>query len=218
MLQGIGIIALAVFAYLALSGRPFFYQRLRNAFSWIPIRITRRCIQHFPLFGIDFYRSFEGLFDRGDGLLTLTVITHIFYLILLSADREFFNRLIKTVAVVAGAVTSAVLQWITTGLGGKAWFLPPVSGGASEAPSGNAAFLAWIPRHGFFVILFAYRRCDWQSGVAILKPERPLSMDRDTLARRATITELLSSPVLPLSRMPRRVEESSSARSTGLMR
>lgn len=156
LLQGIGIIALAVFAYLALSGRPFFYERLRNLFSWIPAALL--VVAYISsIFGIDFYRSFWGLFDRGDGLLTLTVITTFFYLILISADRQLLERLIKTVAIVAGIVAAiAVLQWVTTGLGGEAWFLPPVSGRIGST-FGNAAFLAGYLGMTLFVILVALR-------------------------------------------------------------
>lgn len=156
LLQGIGIIALSIFAYLALSGRQFFYGRLHNRYSWIPIALLTVAYVS-SIFGIDFYRSFWGLFDRGDSLLTLTVITAFFYLILLSADREFFDRLIKTVAVVAGIVALiAVLQWVTASLGGKAWFLPPVSGRIGST-FGNAAFLAGYLGMALFVILIALR-------------------------------------------------------------
>lgn len=156
LLQGIGIIALTVFAYLALSGRQFFYGRLHNWFSWIPIALLTVAYVS-SIFGIDFYRSFWGLFDRGDGLFTLTVITAFFYLILLSADREFFDRLIRTVSVVAGMVALiAVLQWVTASFGGKAWFLPPVSGRIGST-FGNAAFLAGYLGMALFVILIALR-------------------------------------------------------------
>src|SRR3989344_914378 len=116
LLQGIGIIALAVFAYLTLSGRAFFYERLRSPFSWIPAALLAVAYVS-SIFGIDFYRSFWGLFDRGDSLLTLTVITVFFYLILISAptpsgvgaptsdvgaDRRLLERIVKTIAVVAG--------------------------------------------------------------------------------------------------------------------
>lgn len=156
LLQGIGITACAVFAYLALSGRPFFYQRLRNPFSWIPfVLLTTAYVT--SLFGVDFYRSFWGLFDRGDGLFTLTVITMFFYLILISADRKLLERLVKIIAVVAGIVAAiAVLQWATAVLGEKASFLPPVSGRIGST-FGNAAFLAGYLGMAFFVILFALR-------------------------------------------------------------
>lgn len=156
LLQSIGIIALAVFAYLALSGRQFFYGRLYNRFSWIPIALLTVAYVS-SIFGIDFYRSFWGLFDRGDGLLTLAVITTFFYLILLSADREFFDRLIKTVAVVAGIVALiAVLQWVETMFGAESSFLPPVSGRIGST-FGNAAFLAGYLGMALFVILIALR-------------------------------------------------------------
>ena len=156
LLQSIGIIALAVFAYLALSGRQFFYGRLRSWFTWIPIALlTVAYVTSY--FGIDFYRSFWGLFDRGDGLLTLTVTTTFFYLILISADRRLLERLVKTVATVAGIVAAiAVLQWIETVFGAKVSFLPPVSGRIGST-FGNAAFLAGYLGMAFFVILFALR-------------------------------------------------------------
>lgn len=156
LLQSIGIIALAAYAYLVLSGRPFFYGRLRNRFSWIPVALLAVAYVS-SAFGIDFYRSFFGLFDRGDSLLTSTVITVFFYLILISADRQLLERLVKTVAIVAGVVaTIAVLQWVTTGLGGEAWFLPPVSGRIGST-FGNAAFLAGYLGMAFFVIVIALR-------------------------------------------------------------
>ncbi|MEK7515581.1 MAG: O-antigen ligase family protein [Patescibacteria group bacterium] len=168
LLQGIGITALAVFAYLALSGRQFFYGRLHNWFSWIPLALLTIAYVS-SIFGIDFYRSFWGLFDRGDSLLTLTVITTFFYLILLSANREFFDRLIRTVAVIAGIVALiAVLQWITASLGGKAWFLPPISGRIGST-FGNAAFLAGYLGMALFVILIALRESTgfWRSAYKI---------------------------------------------------
>src|SRR3989344_8601772 len=128
LFQSIGIVALATFVYLALAGYSFFYGRLRSPTTWIPGALL--IITYVTSFlGIDFYQSFWGLFGRGDGLLTFTVITLFFYLIVLSADRTFFERFAKIVAVVAGTIaTIAVLQWATTIAGGGAWFLPPVSG------------------------------------------------------------------------------------------
>lgn len=152
----LGIAASATFAYLALSGQSFFYGRLRQPFAWIPIALL--IVEYIAsLFGIGFYHSFWGLFERGDGLLTSTVITAFFYLILLSADRVFLERLAKTVAVVAGVVAFiAVLQWATASFGEKAWFLPPVSGRIGST-LGNAAFLAGYLGTALFVILYALR-------------------------------------------------------------
>lgn len=152
----IGITASATFAYLALSGQSFFYGRLRQSFAWIPGALL--AVEYITsLLGIGFYHSFWGLFERGDGLLTSTVITIFFYLILLSADRAFLERLAKTVAVVAGAVAFiAVLQWATASFGEKAWFLPPVSGRIGST-LGNAAFLAGYLGTALFVIFYALR-------------------------------------------------------------
>jgi O-antigen ligase len=156
LLQGTGIIALAVFVHLALSGRPFFYGRLRNRLTWIPVALL--AVAYITsIFGIDFYRSFWGLFDRGDGLLTSTIITVFFYLILISADRKLLGRLVKAVAVVAGLVAAiAVLQWSTTISGAEAAFLPPVTGRIGST-LGNAAFLAGYLGMALFVILAALR-------------------------------------------------------------
>lgn len=155
-LWSLGIIAFATFIYLALSGHPFFYQRIRNKASWIPAGLLIVAYVS-SLFGIDFYHSFWGLFERGDGLLTSTIITIFFYLILISADRQLLERLLKTVAIVAGIVAGiAVLQWVTTTLGEKALFLPPVSGRIGST-FGNAAFLAGYLGMAFFVILIVLR-------------------------------------------------------------
>ncbi|MBI2025638.1 O-antigen ligase family protein [Candidatus Kaiserbacteria bacterium] len=156
LLQGAGIIALSVFAYLALSGRTFFYERMRNRLTWVPAALLAVAYAA-SLWGIDFYRSFWGLFDRGDSLLTLTVITTFFYLILISSDSTLLERLVKTIAVVAGIVAAvAVLQWVTAALGGNAWFLPPVTGRIGST-FGNAAFLAGYLGMALFVILIVLR-------------------------------------------------------------
>lgn len=156
LLWGLGITATALFTYGALSGWPFFYQRLRNKVTWIPLALL--AVEYgTSFFGIDFYRSFWGLFERGDGLLTSTTVTLFFYLILVSADRIFLERLVKTIAVVASIVASiAVLQWVTTVLGGKAAFLPPVTGRIGST-LGNAAFLAGYLGMSVFVILLTLR-------------------------------------------------------------
>ncbi|MDP2651650.1 MAG: O-antigen ligase family protein, partial [bacterium] len=94
---------------------------------------------------------------RGDGLLTLTVITTFFYLILLSADREFFGRFVKVVSVVAGIIAAiAVLQWIETLFSARVSFLPPISGRIGST-FGNAAFLAGYLSMTLFVIFIAFR-------------------------------------------------------------
>ena len=152
----IGILAFATFIFLALSGKPFFYRRLRSPVSWIPLVLL--AVQYVTsYFGMDFYHSFWGLFERGDGLLTSTIITIFFYLILISADRQLLERLVKTIVVIAGVVAGiAVLQWITTIFGGSSSFLPPINGRIGST-FGNAAFLAGYLGMAFFVSLIVMR-------------------------------------------------------------
>ncbi|MEK7086623.1 MAG: O-antigen ligase family protein [Patescibacteria group bacterium] len=156
LLQGSGILALALFAYLALRGQAFFYERLRAPATWLPALLL--LVAYLTsYFGIGFYHSFWGLFERGDGLLTSTIITSFFYLILLSADRAFLDTLAKVITVVAGTVAAiAVLQWVTTMLGEKAAFLPPITGRIGST-FGNAAFLAGYLGMSLFVMLSLIR-------------------------------------------------------------
>lgn len=156
LLQGLGSIAIALFLCLAAKGQAFFYGRLREKKSWIPaILLVVAYLTSF--FGIGFYHSFWGLFERGDGLLTSTFVTGFFYIILLSADRTFFDRFVKVVTVVAGIVAAiAVLQWVTTVLGGRAVFLPPITGRIGST-LGNAAFLAGYLGMALFVMLSLLR-------------------------------------------------------------
>lgn len=172
LLLGSSTLALALFAYLALRGQAFFYGRLRAKAAWIPaLLLAVAYITSF--FGIDFYHSFWGLFERGDGLLTQTAITVSFYLILISADRAFIERSMKIVTVIAGLVAAiAVLQWATTIIGEKAAFLPPVSGRIGST-FGNAAFLAGYLGMALFVMLTLLRDADdtWRriaKGAALL--------------------------------------------------
>lgn len=150
------ILSLAAFVYGAFLGRPFFYERLRAPAAWIPLALL--FVEYAASFiGIDFRLSFWGLYERGDGLLTSTAIVIYFYLIIVSADRTFLERLIKAVALVSGAVAGiAVLQWVGTTVGTGAWFLPPTSGRIGGT-FGNAAFLAGYLGISLFVTLVALR-------------------------------------------------------------
>ena len=198
LLQGSGIIALAIFTFLALAGQSFFYGRLRAPATWIPaLLLIVAYVTSF--FGVDFYHSFWGLFERGDGLLTLSVITVFFYLILLSADSVFLERLAKIIAIVAGIVaTIAVLQWATTVLGEKAWFLPPVSGRIGST-IGNAAFLAGYLGMALFIILAMLRDSNslWRR---IFKISAVLSVLAIVFAAtRGTILALLCAGIVALA-------------------
>lgn len=125
----ISLIAVGMFAMLVAYGRPFFWSRLSRWETWIPVALLALAYGT-SLVGIDFYRSLWSLFVRGDGLLMLTGVVSSFYLILLSADRAFFERLLRVVASVGSFVA-------VYGIG--EWLL---GGGRIGSLLGNAAFFA----------------------------------------------------------------------------
>ena len=88
LFRGLGIVMFAAFTLLALSGQPFFWERLRQKLTWIPAALLAVAYAT-SLMGVDFYHSFWSIYDRGDGLLTLTVAVLFFYVTLLYADRGF---------------------------------------------------------------------------------------------------------------------------------
>ena len=162
LFRGDAILAIAAFASLALSGAAFRTERLKTRISWLPAGLLASAYVS-SLLGIGFYHSFWSVFDRGDGLLTLTGIVASFYLILLVADRAFADRLMRVVAWVGTAVAIfAILQWLqsVTGLS----FLVPMTQGRIGSTLGNAAFLASYLTLSLFVTLIVARELKplWQ--------------------------------------------------------
>src|SRR3989344_6636834 len=152
LFRGLGIIALAAFACLALSGHKCYWNKLRPSsaqgygrarqyLAWIPAALL--VVAYVTsLIGVDFYRSFWSIFDRGDGLLTLTVAVIFFYCTLLYADRTFLRRLFTAVAWVATVVSAYVaLQWLGDISGANFSFIAE-NRGRIGGTLGNAAFLA----------------------------------------------------------------------------
>ncbi len=125
----ISLVAVGMFVMLAAHGRVFFWNRLSRRETWIPAALLALAYGT-SLVGIDFYRSLWSLFVRGDGLLMLTGVVSSFYLILLSADRAFFERLLRAAALVGTFVA-------VYGIG--EWLL---GGGRIGSLLGNAAFFA----------------------------------------------------------------------------
>lgn len=152
LLRGLFIVAAAAFAYLVLSGRPFYFGRLRNWVVWIP-GVLLGVAYTTSFLGLDFYHSFWSIFDRGDGLLTLTSAVGFFYLILLYADRQFLSRLFSFVAWVGSAIAVyTILQWLQE-ISGMNIPLITDPRGRLGATFGNAAFLAAYLGMTFFVTL-----------------------------------------------------------------
>src|SRR3989344_883918 len=141
LFRALGIVVFAAVCYLVLSGREFYWSRLRNKLSWIPLALLAVAYVT-SLFGVDFYHSFWSIYDRGDGLLTLTTAVVFFYGTLLYADRNFLPRLFKVVAWVATGVSAyVVLQWLGE-ISGFNFSLITEARGRVGGTLGNAAFLA----------------------------------------------------------------------------
>ncbi len=141
LFRALGIILFAACAYLILSGHALYWNRLRRRLAWIPAALLLVAYAT-SLLGVDFYHSFWSVYDRGDGLLTLTVAVLFFYATLLSADRTFLPRLCTLVAWVASLVSAyVVLQWLGEISGINFSFIAETSGRLGGT-LGNAAFLA----------------------------------------------------------------------------
>lgn len=153
-LRALALAALALFAYLAISGRTFFWNRLRSWQAWIPGGLL--LIAYITsAAGVDFYHSFWSTFERGDGLLTLTACVIYFYLVLLSADRSWLQRFLKSVAWVGSlSAIYLVLQWLAvSGVAELSFIVTP--NGRIGGAMGNAAFLAAYLGLTFFATLAA---------------------------------------------------------------
>ncbi|MFA6502969.1 MAG: O-antigen ligase family protein [Candidatus Paceibacterota bacterium] len=138
----LSFLALSAFLVLVAHGRTFYWARLSRKETWIPAALLLVAYAT-SLIGVGFYRSFWSLFVRGDGLLMLTCATVSFYLMMLAADRAFFKRLTRTVAVVGSAVA-------LYGLGEAL-----VNGGRIGSLLGNAAFFAGYLALSFFATIAA---------------------------------------------------------------
>lgn len=136
----ISLITIGVFGLLVAHGRAFYWARLAKWETWIPgALLLLAYISSY--YGLDFYRSFWSLFIRGDGLLMLTCTVANFYLIVFYADRKFFERLLRAVAVVASFVAVyGIGEWL-------------MSGGRIGSLLGNAAFFAGYLGIAFFATL-----------------------------------------------------------------
>lgn len=141
LFRAIGVLVAAAFAFLMLSGRSFYWNRLRGKSTWIPGALLLVAYVT-SLFGIDFYHSFWSVFDRGDGLLTLTIAIIFFYGMLLTADESFLRRLYAFVVWGATLVALyALLQWLQS-VSGLDLPLIEIPRGRFGSTFGNAAYLA----------------------------------------------------------------------------
>lgn len=156
VLRALGIVAFAIFIYLAAAGRAFYVERLKYWGTWVPGTLLVVAYTA-SMFSLDFYHGFWSTLERGDGLFTLTVIVEYFYLILISADRAFTKRFISIVSWVGIAVAGiAVLQWLQE-VGDIDLPLIPEPNGRIGGTLGNAAYLAGYLGVVLFVTLIYLR-------------------------------------------------------------
>src|SRR3989344_5273508 len=172
LFRALAIVAAVAFVYLVFSGHAFRWGRLRHLVSWIPGALL--VVAYATSFvGADFYHSFWSIYDRGDGLLTLTAAVLFFYFILLYADKNFLRRLLTAVAWVGSiAALYAVLQWLQLTFGMNIPLVTEETRGRVGSTLGNAAFLAAYLGLTFFGTLAvvseywrAARRAPWTAKV-----------------------------------------------------
>lgn len=163
LIRGFFFLALGTFAYLALTGAKFYFDRLRHPLAWIPGALLLSAYLS-SLLGIDFYHSFWSIFDRGDGLLTLTALVGFFYLMLVFADEAFIKRLFSVIAWTASiSALFGVLQWLQFASGID---IPLLPGEAERVSStfGNPTFFSSYMALSLFVTLILARdlKGKWQ--------------------------------------------------------
>ncbi len=144
LFYAVTLLTAAAFILLGTHGRAFYYARLTRWETRIPVALLALAYVT-SFYGLDLYRSFWSTFVRGDGLLMLSCAVTSFYLILLYADRAFFERLLRGVAVVGSFVAVyGIGEWV-------------LGGGRIGSLLGNAAFFAGYLGIAFFATLAATR-------------------------------------------------------------
>ncbi|HVB20116.1 MAG TPA: O-antigen ligase family protein [Candidatus Paceibacterota bacterium] len=179
-------LAVGAFGILVAYGRTFYWARLASREAWIPVMLLALAYIA-SAFGIDFYRSFWSIFVRGDGLLMLTCAVTSFYLILLHADRTFFERLLRAIAVIGSFIAVyGIGEWL-------------IDHSRIGSLLGNAAFFACYLGIAFFATLAAARSLPrgWRRAVYTGAALQVLAIV--LTATRGTILALLAAGVAALT-------------------
>jgi O-antigen ligase len=142
LFYAVTFLSAAMFGILVTQGRAFYWGRLSRLEAQVPLALLVLAYGASAA-GLDFYRSFWSLLVRGDGLLMLTCVVASFYLIVLSADRAWYDRFLKIVSIVATAIAVyGVGEWL-------------LGGGRIGSLIGNAAFFAGYLGIAFFATLLS---------------------------------------------------------------
>src|SRR3989344_1553874 len=123
----------------------------KKKITWVPL-VFLGFSYLSALFGLDFYHSFWSIFERMDGLVTLTHLIAYFYAVLLVFNKEDWHKFFVINGVVAVLVgLYAVLQHY-----GFSWF-QDTTDVRVRGTIGNAAFLASYLGIMFFLALYLAR-------------------------------------------------------------
>lgn len=123
----------------------------KSKITWVPL-VFLGFSYLSALFGLDFYHSFWSIFERMDGLVTLTHLIVYFYAVLLVFNKEDWHKFFIINGVVAVLVgLYAVLQHY-----GFSWF-QDTADVRVRGTIGNAAFLASYLGIMFFLALYLAR-------------------------------------------------------------
>lgn len=145
-------VALVLYLPLALR-RP----ELRPSFNLVSVSVLVYFAVVFvtSLFGVDFYHSFWGTIERGEGLVTLAHFV-LFFIMLTSvfrreADWTRYLRLTLVSTLLVGLYAFAQLLGFQS-------ILSSGAGARVSGTIGNAAFFAAVEMFGMFLALFLVRR------------------------------------------------------------
>lgn len=119
--------------------------------TWVPLAFLASSYLS-ALLGIDFYHSFWSIFERMDGLVTLTHLIAYFYLILLVFKKEDWKKFFVLNGIVGGLVVLYALGQSF----GISWF-QDIADKRVKGTIGNAAFLASYLGIIFFLALYQAR-------------------------------------------------------------
>lgn len=143
------VVLLVIYAVYTRDGLPLAI--FKKKITWVPL-VFLGFSYISALFGLDFYHSFWSIFERMDGLVTLTHLIVYFYAVLLVFNKEDWQKFFVVNGVVAVLVgLYAVLQHY-----GFSWF-QDTADARVRGTIGNAAFLASYLGIMFFLALYLAR-------------------------------------------------------------
>jgi O-antigen ligase len=147
----IELVAVLLVSYAVYTREGLHLAIFKKKITWVPL-VFLGFSYLSALVGLDFYHSFWSIFERMDGLVTLTHLIAYFYAVLLVFNKEDWHKFFVINGVVAVLVgLYAVLQHY-----GFSWF-QDTADVRVRGTIGNAAFLASYLGIMFFLALYLAR-------------------------------------------------------------